>query len=85
MRTSAKFIRSNDGNWHNLDHIRTFYIGGDDDCGYRICLSYEIDISHSDKKFSFSTKAIGESHPTAEKAQESMDDFMKNKFYWLNK
>jgi hypothetical protein len=68
-----KFIRSREGMWVNIKHIRSFYIGGDDECGYRICFSYEFHTNPVGKFMCF-----GKDHPNKEECQKELDLLMTN-------
>lgn len=69
IKIRGGFIKSKDGAWHNLSKVQHLYIGGAEEIGYRVCLSYEI-TNYSAKYPIFS---IGDDHKTKEKAQEQLD------------
>jgi hypothetical protein len=71
------FVRTNEGSWVNILHIRTFYVGGGEEVGFRICISFEIvDKKLSGFPFSFST--IGNTFSTLEEAQKKLHELIEN-------
>ena len=71
-----KFIRSSDGQWHNLSHIRSFYVGGDKSVGFRICFSYEFK-DQKNKYMICDFMAFGDSFIKKEECQKVLDDFIQ--------
>ncbi len=81
MKIQNGFIRSDDGVWHSLSHIRSFYIGGREEVGFRICLSYEF-ASERDFKNNTTSGAfmvIGKTFKTKEECEEELDNLMYEK------
>lgn len=74
---NGKFIRANDGQWHNSDYIRSFYIGGDEEVGFRICISYEFIATHArQNNFSVGHMSIGSTFKTKDECQQNLDVFL---------
>lgn len=69
IKVRCGFIKSKDGAWHNLSKVQHFYIGGDEEVGYRICLSY--DVTNYSAKYPFF--CMDDSHKTKEEAQAQLD------------
>ncbi len=74
IKIRRNFIQSLDGSWHNLKCIKSIYVGGGDDCGYRICISYEYVESKSRETGYFS---IGETHKEKKYAQDQLDGILE--------
>jgi hypothetical protein len=66
-----KFIKSKDGSYHNLNHIRSFYVGGMVESKYRICFSYNYTENNSIGYFHLS-----ENYETDEECKKELDRFM---------
>lgn len=74
IKIRGNFIRDSDGAWQNINNIRSFYVGGSKECGYRICFSYE----HTEQRphVSFPIQSLGDTHKTEQEAQEQLDGLM---------
>lgn len=70
IKIRANFIQSSDGTWHNLNMVKSLYVGGDDEVGYRICVSFEYP---DGKTRPMSFWSIGETRKTKEEAQTQLD------------
>ena len=71
IKIRGGFVQSIDGAWHNLRMIKYLYVGGADEVGYRICMSYDI----PDVKImkSFGVWSLGDTRKTKEEAQTQLD------------
>lgn len=81
MKIKGNFIQASNGEWHNLISIRSFYIGGDESVGFRICFNYEYGTESSMRKkfvFSIGSYTIGETRKTVEECQKELDEMMEN-------
>jgi hypothetical protein len=74
MRIIAGFLRTSEGCWVNIKTIRTFYIGGHKDVGFRICLSFEI---LNEKAGNFGFKHVGYKYDTFDEAQKRLDNLIE--------
>ncbi len=74
IKIRKNFVRDNLGAWHNINLIRSIYVGGAEECGYRVCFSHEFD--KPTDKFSFGIKSIGETHKKEKDAQLQLDSLM---------
>lgn len=68
------FIRAIDGTWHNINFIRSFYIGGSDERGFRICFTFETNEKNS--KFIWDHTSIGSTHKKELECQKELDEFL---------
>lgn len=73
IKIRANFIKSSEGTWHNLNMIKSLYVGGGEDVGYRICFSYEV----ADPKINHTGFwTLGDTRQTKEEAQAQLDGVM---------
>ncbi len=70
IKIRAGFIQDIRGAWHNIRMIRSLFVGGYEDVGFRICFSYE---TYYDPKMNFEHKSIGETYKTHDEAQVQLD------------
>ena len=78
-----KFIKSNDGLWVNIEHIKSFYVGGSDECGYRICFSYDFhELNRNNPCISIKFMSFGETYFKKEECQEALDQKINEFNHW---
>jgi hypothetical protein len=70
IKIRGDFIQSSDGSWHNMQSIRSLYVGGDETIGFRICMSFEYPDS---KTRNMGYWSLGETHKTKDEAQAQLD------------
>lgn len=74
----TKFIKAEDGQWVNVNHIRCLYVGGCKEKGFRICFSYEMDIKDRAKPyFSSGYLCFGKTYKNEAECQNELDRIME--------